>query len=134
MKTLNVLFLFLLCISFPSQGFSQLITLSGFVKDQSTGEMKKNATVYESISGTGTITNSEGYYRLLLSPGQKKLEISCPGYYMNTSAFTLTADTVISPELVPRELTNEKPISLKEHDFEPFNENGSTGNSEKHYK
>ena len=78
-----------------------MVSVSGYVKNQNTGEVRKNATIYESISGIGTITNNEGYYRLLLNQGERKLEFSSPGFSSVTSVFNMKADTTITVELIP---------------------------------
>lgn len=120
MKTHLIFFLFCLYLLLPSRGLAQLITVSGFVKSQSTGEVKGNASVFESVSGVGTITNSDGYYRLLLNPGQQKLEISSAGFNSYASNFKLVADTVISVELVPYNLPQEKSDRTAELNFAPY--------------
>lgn len=120
MKMPFVIILICFCFVFPVHGKAQLISIAGFIKNASTGEAKKNTAVFESASGIGTITNSEGYYRLLLNPGQKKLEISSDGFHAYTSRFNLMADTTISVQLVPYELTEEKAISAKELKSEPY--------------
>jgi hypothetical protein len=95
--------LFFLFISFlsPIAGNAQMVSVSGFVKNQATGEVKKNVTIFESNSGIGTITNNEGYYRLLLNPKELKLEFSSPGFSSMTSEFKMKSDTTITVELVP---------------------------------
>jgi hypothetical protein len=101
MKTQVILIsLFVFFIS-PTISIAQMVSISGYVKNLTTGEAPKNATIYESISGIGTITNNEGYYRLLLNQGERKLEFSSPGFGSVTSALKLKADTTITVELVP---------------------------------
>jgi hypothetical protein len=108
MKT-QVIFisLFVLFIS-PIVSIAQMVSVSGYVKNLTTGEARKNATIYESNSGIGTITNNEGYYRLLLNQGERKLEFSSPGFSNMTSTFKLKADTTITVELIPLAATTIK--------------------------
>jgi hypothetical protein len=108
MKT-QVIFisLFVLFIS-PIVSIAQMVSVSGYVKNLTTGEARKNATIYESNSGIGTITNNEGYYRLLLNQGERKLEFSSPGFSNMTSTFKLKADTTITVELIPLASTTIK--------------------------
>lgn len=120
MKAHFIFFLFCTYLFLPSLGQAQLISVSGFVKSQPTGKAKGNASVFESVSGVGTITNSEGYYRLLLNPGQQKLEISSSGFDSYSSTFKLVNDTVISVELVPLNFSQEKSDGTKILNFEQY--------------
>lgn len=38
------------------------ITISGYISDEDTGETLINATVYDSISGKGAVSNLYGFY------------------------------------------------------------------------
>ncbi len=120
MKAHLIFFLFCINLILPFQGQAQLISVSGFVKSQQTGKAKGNASVFESVSGVGTITNSEGYYRLLLNQGQQKLEISSSGFDSYSSTFKLVNDTIISVELAPHNLSQEKTEGTKVLKFEPY--------------
>lgn len=113
MRIQFVISLIIFCLLLTFNGKAQLISISGFVKNASTGELKRNATVFESGSGIGTITSNKGYYRLLLSPGQQKLEVSIAGFHKYTNSFELLADTIISVELLPLEQTHEKTVAEK---------------------
>lgn len=99
---------------------AQLASVSGFVKNRLTGEAIQDATVFESISEVGTITNNDGFFRLLLIPEEQKLEISSPDYKPHTSAFNLVADTVIIVELAPLNLSNTKSEEGNKYQVEPF--------------
>lgn len=121
MKMPFVFSLICFCFIFPFYGKAQLISIAGFIKNASTGEVKQSAAIFESGAGIGTITNSEGYYRLLLNKGQKKLEISSDGFHTYTSKFNLMADTIISVKLVPHDLTDGKANPAKEQEYESNN-------------
>jgi hypothetical protein len=108
MKAQVILFPLLIFLFVPIAGMAQMVSVSGYVKNQSTGDVKKNVTIFESNSGIGTISNNEGYYRLLLNPGKLKLEFSSPGFRSMTSAFVMKADTTISVELVPLASPSDK--------------------------
>ncbi len=99
---------------------AQLASVSGFVKNRLTGEAIQDATVFESISEVGTITNNDGFFRLLLIPEEQKLEISSPDYKPHTLAFNLVADTVIIIELAPLNLSNTKSEEGNKYQVEPF--------------
>ncbi|MFW6257561.1 MAG: carboxypeptidase regulatory-like domain-containing protein [Prolixibacteraceae bacterium] len=109
----------------PFLGQAQLVSVSGFVKNLITGEAKSNVTVFESGSGIGTITNKEGYYRLLLSPGQQNLELSSSGFQKYTTIFNLMADTTITVKLAPHELTEEKAADKNDRKPEPYEAHNS---------
>ncbi len=111
MKTfIQIIFLGFVFI-FPQPAQAQLLSVSGYVKNFISGQAIENATVYESVSGIGTITNSEGYYRLLLNKGQQNLRISSTGYEIYNSSFTMVSDTIVSVELKPRNLTDTKIVA-----------------------
>lgn len=116
MKTYLVFILLFISLAFSLPGQAQLISVSGYVKNYQTGETKINATVLESVSGVGTITNSQGYYRLLLRPGHRKIEYSSPDFNAVTTEFKLVTDTVLSVELVPLEMQNLKVAAAKSND------------------
>ncbi|MCT4647312.1 MAG: TonB-dependent receptor [Carboxylicivirga sp.] len=59
---------------------AQSYTLSGLIKDFETGETLIGATVYESKSGKGAISNEYGFYSLSLPQGEYELRVSFIGY------------------------------------------------------
>ncbi len=124
MKANFLLILFCFAFLIPHQGKAQYLSISGFVKNHFNGEVKKNATVYESISGIGTITNSEGYYRLLLTGGRQNLEISSPGFKTYASKFNLINDTIVSVELIPQVGLTEGGEADYSHFNVPFTDTG----------
>jgi uncharacterized protein (DUF2235 family) len=93
----------------PIQG--QLLSVSGYVKDHLSGQAIRNVSVYESISGIGTISNEDGYFRLLLTRGEQNLKVTSAGYTPVTSAFTLEADTILSLELKPAYMPAPKMVA-----------------------
>lgn len=67
---------FVLCFSLQAQNYS----ISGAIKDASTGETLLGATIYDQQSGKGAITNEYGFFSLTLPAGQHTLIISYLGY------------------------------------------------------
>lgn len=112
MKTAVVLFFLSLCILIPAAANAQLVAVTGRVKNQLTGEGRRNVAVFESVSGVGTITDSDGNYQLLLNPGQRKLEMSSTGFSTVSTSFQLKRDTVISVELTPLAVS---PVKVEEN-------------------
>lgn len=51
------------------------ITISGYISDEETGETLINATVYDSISGKGAVSNLYGFYTLRCPKGRCILSI-----------------------------------------------------------
>ncbi len=60
--------------------FAQRYTISGYVSDQKTSEKLIGASVYDTISKRGTITNAYGFYSLTLPEGKAVLIFSYVGY------------------------------------------------------
>ncbi len=105
-RLVGILTHILLFLSLYSQ--AQMVSVSGYVKNQLTGEAIRDVSVFESISGVGTITNKDGFYRLLLNPEQQKLEISSPDFNLYESTFKLVTDTIIVVELTPCNLSDSE--------------------------
>ena len=74
-------------------------TISGRVIDVSSGETLIGATVFDSISGKGTITNEYGFFSLVLTEGEVAVKISYMGYQQQCHYLTLTKDTVLNVKL-----------------------------------
>lgn len=108
MKTHLFYFLFWVILFLPGSGWAQLLSISGYVKNNVSGQAIQNATIFESVSGIGTISNNDGYYKLLLNPGEQNLKISFSGFNVYTSTFELENDTVISVQLKPEVLQENK--------------------------
>ena len=99
MKTIFYFFLLIFLFLIPNFSKAQFYSVSGYITNSVTERGIENASVFENISGTGTISNNNGYYRLLLNPGKTKLIISRPGYETFSTTFELKKDTVISADL-----------------------------------
>ena len=93
---------------FPSQAEEaperNPVTVSGYVRDASTGEMLIGAAVALRSSGGGTLTNAYGYFSLRIQSGQHTVGFSYLGYEMTTLNIALARDTIISVELKPLDL------------------------------
>ena len=119
MKTVLNIFILLAFVIVPEYSQAQLISVSGYVKDFVSGQVIENVSVYENESGIGTISNNEGYYKLLLKPGNQRLKISRHGFNVFSAEFELKNDTVLTVNLKPNnyklpELADGKIISEKE--------------------
>lgn len=96
---------------FPNAAQAQLLSLSGYVKNFITGEPIENAAIYEASSGIGTITNSDGYYKLLLQKGEQNLKITSAGNESFKTSFTMLADTIVSVELKPLDFFENRNVA-----------------------
>lgn len=81
--------------------FSQSYTVSGYINDEATGESIIAASIYDTLSKTGTVTNTYGFYSVTFKKDSSVLRISSIGYSTkyypistkesNTHNFSLTS-------------------------------------------
>ena len=116
MKTIINILLFGVFVLFPYAGNAQMISVSGVVKDYVSDNAIENASIYEAFSGIGTISNSNGYYHLLLKPGNQQLNISSPGFEKYSQEFRLTGDTIISVQLIPINFGERETVADRDSD------------------
>jgi hypothetical protein len=76
-------------------------TLSGFIEDKETGESLIGATIIETNSRKGAVSNNYGFFSLTLAEGEIRLVASFVGYKPEDQSFVLKADTSLVFELVP---------------------------------
>ena len=93
---ITVLFLLL---SF--QLYSKQYVVSGYVRDNSSNESLISATVFDTISTKGIITNAYGYYSIILQEGDVNLRFSYSGYQTQYCKFDLKKDTLLNVSLSP---------------------------------
>lgn len=78
---------------------AQKFTISGYVKDEASGENLIGASVYNVPTMQGAAANTYGFYSLTLPGDSLALRISYVGYESKTFKFFLRRDTVINVEL-----------------------------------
>ncbi len=101
----------------PSLSAQQNFTLSGYVKDDATGETLPFANVYLKSDPTqGTTTNVYGFYSLTIPEGNYTLVISYLGYGNKEIATALTADERINVELSQGVTFEEIVVTAEEED------------------
>lgn len=95
-------------------GENQKFTLSGTIKDESSGEILPGATIYITELKTGAVTNSYGFYSLAISPGNYTLKVTFVGYAPLERTINLTKDIRMDFQLKPiaKEITGVE-ISAK---------------------
>src|SRR5438045_3303284 len=87
---------FWLLLVVPMVSFSQKFTISGNIRDASSGETLIGASIYEIKSGSGTTSNNYGLFSLTLRSDSVKLRISFVGYGMASEKFFLSGDTTLN--------------------------------------
>jgi len=79
-------------------------TVSGYVKDASSGETLIGASVVDKTLGRGVNANTFGYFVLSLTPGKHTLSTSFIGYDNMDKVIDLQADMKINIELKPKSI------------------------------
>lgn len=83
-------------------------TISGTIKDASTGEKSIGATVYVQELLKGTTTNEEGYYSITIPEGNYTLVISYIGFEDKTHQVVLNKSLEINSAIVPAVITTKE--------------------------
>lgn len=105
---LSALLLFITLSGFGQKKY----TISGTVKDESTGEQLIGATIrIKELPQSGTITNSYGFYSLYAPEGEYTLQISYIGYQPNEQKVSFHHDQNINVGLSPNGTLTEVVIS-----------------------
>ncbi|SHE46705.1 CarboxypepD_reg-like domain-containing protein [Mariniphaga anaerophila] len=113
-------------VLFPQVTEAQLLSVSGYVKNYISGQPIENATIYESHSGIGTISDSSGYYKLLLQKGTQELKVSNVGFDEFKSTFALASDTIVSVNLKPRNFSQKNIVAGNKLDKDSLTEDTKT--------
>lgn len=101
MKTILITHLTLLLFVIPNFGWAQLITVTGYVNNVTNGKAMENVSIFESNSKIGTITNQNGFYKLVLEKGNIELSVSDSGFKPYSQTLELKSDTTLVVELQP---------------------------------
>ena len=91
--------LLILAFLFLSAAHSQTFTLAGMVQDKATGEPLVAANIRIEGTSRGTITNSQGLYRLSLERDSYVVVYSFIGYKQDTLRLTLDRPFVYDARL-----------------------------------
>lgn len=90
-----------ICIS------AQNYSISGYITDKSSGETLISATVMDTKSNTGIVSNKYGFYSISLPKGAVSLQYSYMGYQMEAIQLKLTKDTTLNIQLEPNTTLQE---------------------------
>ena len=74
-------------------------TVSGHIKDASTGEELIGANIFVKKLNTGTVTNQYGFYSLTLAEGTYEISFSYVGYLPVVKEVKIDGDLVLNLEL-----------------------------------
>jgi CarboxypepD_reg-like domain/TonB-dependent Receptor Plug Domain len=101
LKKIQLIFLGLILVSLIARtdGNEKLVTLSGYVKDASTGERLIGASVFIKELSMGMVTNMYGFYSLSVKPGRYHIQFSYVGYSILEKEYILDANTHENIEL-----------------------------------
>ena len=86
----------------PFLGKSQLVTITGTVSNSKNGVEIENGNIFELNSNIGTISNSNGYYKLELKAGEIEIKFSADKFYDFTKKLELKNDTSIIVQLIAK--------------------------------
>ncbi len=104
----RIFFLLVFTLFFTSVFGQNKYTVSGYVKDKTTGESSVGATVYVKELLKGTTTNNYGYYSITLPQGNYTLIISYIGYKNIAIPISLTKNLKINQEIEPDVITTKE--------------------------
>ena len=95
----------LVLIVLPLAGFSQdRFNLSGYLRDESSGEALINATIYEKAGNTGTYTNEYGFFSITLPKGTHHFVFSYIGYQSREEEIILNKNIQQNYVLFPQHI------------------------------
>ena len=106
----------MLLLPFFSWGQSKH-TISGYIKDATTGEYLPGANVYVKENLLGTSTNGYGFYSLTLPDGNYTLSVSYVGYTEYTQKVNITKDQRINLTIQPK-MVQAKEVEIVEKRIE----------------
>ncbi|HNW90501.1 MAG TPA: TonB-dependent receptor [Bacteroidales bacterium] len=106
-KTSLLLFLFFLI---NLSIFAQKFTISGYVKDNATGEFLIGANVYLKELMKGTTTNTYGFYSITVEKGEYNLVTSFVGYKDVDEKVTLDKNVKLNINLEPNVITTSEVV------------------------
>lgn len=111
MKKIVFLFLLLPLLNLYSQSE---YTLSGYVKDNSSGETLIGATISLKDTKLGAITNAYGFYSLSVAEGNYKVSVSYIGFEKFEKEINLNKDTKLNIELKVLDIQSDEVLVTAE--------------------
>lgn len=100
MRTILTTHILICILLLPGFVKAQTIIISGKVTS-SNGEALENVSIFESNKNIGTITNEKGYFKLILSAGEIKINITESGFVDFSQEIHITKDSIFAVKLTP---------------------------------
>lgn len=94
---------------------AQNFTISGYIRDQVTGENLIGATILDPLTMQGAITNTFGFFSLTLPSNTYKLRVSYVGYQPVEQEVVLTQNQTFTFSLVPGTTLEEVVVTAEEN-------------------
>ena len=107
-----IIFILLLLVALPLQ--AQKYTISGYVKEQSSGELLPGATVYLPQEQVGVSTNVYGFYSITLEKGEYLITFSFIGLATQVDTIKLDQNLSYNVELITQEEVLEEVVVTAE--------------------
>ncbi len=108
MKTVLISHLFICILFFPGMVKSQSVSISGYIKNSENENALENVSIFENITGIGTITDKNGFFKLFLNTGSIDISASIENFKTISKKIELSGDTIISVKLLPEFTNNGK--------------------------
>ncbi len=93
---------------------AQTFTISGYIRDGDTGENLIGATVLESGTTRGTVTNTFGFYSLSVPEGTITLQVSFVGYQVEIKEIEFHENVRLNISLEPGSVLEEVVVTAQE--------------------
>lgn len=91
----------LLFIGISAQAQQKKVTISGTVKDKSSGEALIGAIVkVKEANGAGAATNEYGFYSITVPAGKYTVEVSYIGFQLNAKTIDLQSNTTMNVDMI----------------------------------
>lgn len=87
---------------------SQSVSISGYIKNSENENALENVSIFENITGIGTITDKNGFFKLFLNTGSIDISASIENFKTISKKIELSGDTIISVKLLPEFTNNGK--------------------------
>lgn len=95
MKTILFTYFMLFLFIIPNFSWAQAVSVSGYVNNGSNGNALESVNIFEKNSGIGTITNQNGFYKLVLKKGILNLTVTNDGFKAYSHMLELNSDTTL---------------------------------------
>ena len=105
-----------LLIIFPVVSSAQKFTISGHIKEGSSGESLIGATAYHSKSSSGTSANTHGFYSITLPRDSVAILYSYVGFDHQMVKLLLRQDTVLNINLISSTMLDEVVVNASKAD------------------